>query len=91
MRTVAHALGTGAASLYAHVTGKEELLEIVVERVIGEVPLAEEEPDPSRWQEQLERPGCARSAGCSRGTVTSRAHRSRGFRSARTRCAAASG
>jgi AcrR family transcriptional regulator len=53
MRTVAHTLGTGAASLYAHVANKEELLEMVVEKVIGEVPLAREEPDPDRWQEQL--------------------------------------
>jgi AcrR family transcriptional regulator len=52
MRTVAHALGTGAASLYAHVASKEELLELVIERVIGEVPIWGE-PDPQRWQEQL--------------------------------------
>ena len=37
MRTVAHALGTGAASLYAHVSSKEDLIELVVERVIGEM------------------------------------------------------
>jgi AcrR family transcriptional regulator len=52
MRTVAHALGTGAASLYAHVSGKEELVELVVERVIGELQYPGE-PDPARWQEQL--------------------------------------
>jgi AcrR family transcriptional regulator len=52
MRRVAEALGTGAASLYAHVGGKEELLELVVERAIGELrPTGE--PDPERWQEQL--------------------------------------
>jgi AcrR family transcriptional regulator len=56
MRTVAHALGTGAASLYAHVSGKEELLELVVERVIGEIEVPGE-PDPSRWQEQLKECG----------------------------------
>ena len=58
MRTVAHTLGTGAASLYAHVASKEELLELVVERVIGEVPLFGE-PDAERWQEQLKE--CARA------------------------------
>jgi AcrR family transcriptional regulator len=52
MRTVAHSLGTGAASLYAHVASKEDLLELVIERVIGEVQLPGE-PDPERWQEQL--------------------------------------
>lgn len=52
MRTVAHALGTGAASLYAHVGSKDELLELVVERVIGEVTLPGP-PDPDRWHEQL--------------------------------------
>lgn len=52
MRTVAHVLGTGAASLYAHVNSKEELLELVVERVIGEVQLPGE-PDAARWQEQI--------------------------------------
>jgi AcrR family transcriptional regulator len=52
MRTVAHSLGTGAASLYAHVASKEELLEAIVERVIGEVELPGE-PDPQRWEDQL--------------------------------------
>jgi AcrR family transcriptional regulator len=52
MRSVAQALGTGAASLYAHVTSKEELLELVIDGVIGEVPTPDQ-PDPDRWQEQL--------------------------------------
>jgi AcrR family transcriptional regulator len=52
MRRVADALDTGAASLYAHVANKEELLELVVERVIGEVEMLGE-PDPERWQDQL--------------------------------------
>lgn len=56
MRTVAHTLGTGPASLYAHVAGKEELLELVVERVIGEVEFGGQ-PDPERWQEQLKSVG----------------------------------
>lgn len=52
MRAVAQALGTGAASLYAHVGSKDELLEMLIERVIGEVRLPEA-PDPARWVEQL--------------------------------------
>src|SRR5579875_291805 len=52
MRTVAHALGTGPASLYAYVGSKEELVELVVERVIGEVRIGGE-PDPARWSDQL--------------------------------------
>lgn len=51
MRRIAEELDTGAASLYAHVSGKEELLDLVFDRVIGEIQLPE--PDPSRWQEQL--------------------------------------
>ena len=52
MRTVAAALGTGAASLYAYVGSKEELIELVVDRVIGEVRFADQ-PDPSRWTAQI--------------------------------------
>jgi AcrR family transcriptional regulator len=55
MRRLARELGTGAASLYWHVQGKDELLELLVDRVIGEVELPE--PDPSRWQEQLKQFG----------------------------------
>ncbi|WP_219419443.1 TetR/AcrR family transcriptional regulator [Pseudonocardia nigra] len=51
MRRVATELGTGAASLYAHVAHKDELLELLFDEVVAEIPLPE--PDPSRWQEQL--------------------------------------
>ncbi|WP_436777821.1 TetR/AcrR family transcriptional regulator [Yinghuangia sp. YIM S09857] len=51
MRGVAQRLGTGAATLYAHVQNKEELVELVLDRVNGEVRLPE--PDPDRWREQL--------------------------------------
>ncbi|WP_345631528.1 TetR/AcrR family transcriptional regulator C-terminal domain-containing protein [Rugosimonospora acidiphila] len=51
MRRVAEELGTGPASLYAHVANKEELLELVHDRVLGEVELPE--PDPEHWREQL--------------------------------------
>ena len=52
MRTVAHRWDWSAASLYAHVASKDELLELVMERVIGEVRMTGK-PDPARWQEQL--------------------------------------
>jgi len=51
MRAVAEELGTGAASLYWHVRNKEALLELVVDRVLGEIELPL--PEPARWQEQL--------------------------------------
>ncbi len=51
MRGVAQRLGTGAASLYAHVSGKEELLELVFDELVGRMPLPE--PDPACWREQL--------------------------------------
>ncbi|MEO3861158.1 TetR/AcrR family transcriptional regulator [Acrocarpospora sp. B8E8] len=51
MRRVAQELGTGPASLYAHVANKEELLELIFDEVVGEieVPVA----DPARWRDQL--------------------------------------
>lgn len=51
MRRVAQELGTGAASLYWHVRNKEQLLQLIFERVTQQTELPE--PDPSRWQEQL--------------------------------------
>jgi AcrR family transcriptional regulator len=51
MRRVADRLGTGAASLYAHVAGKDELLELVFDELVGQVPLPE--PDPEIWREQV--------------------------------------
>ena len=51
MRRVAQELGTGAASLYAHVANKQELDQLMVDRVgqSFEVP----DPDPERWQEHV--------------------------------------
>jgi AcrR family transcriptional regulator len=51
MRRVAQELDTGAASLYAYVDNKERMLELVVERALGELqpPAADDRP----WQEQL--------------------------------------
>lgn len=51
MRRVGQELGTGGASLYAHIDGKDELLELVYDEVAGEVPAIT--ADPKRWQEQL--------------------------------------
>jgi AcrR family transcriptional regulator len=51
MRRVASELGTGPASLYAHVAGKDELLDLVYDEVVGTIPLFE--PDPDRWREQV--------------------------------------
>ena len=55
MRRVAEELGTGPASLYWHVANKDDLVNLIVDRVAGEVPLPE--PDPGRWQEQLRERG----------------------------------
>jgi AcrR family transcriptional regulator len=51
MRRIADELGTGAASLYWHVDSKDELLDLVFDRVIGELRVPD--PDPDRWAEQL--------------------------------------
>ena len=51
MRRVAEELDTGPASLYWHVANKDALIDLMVDRVAGEVPIPE--PDPDRWQEQL--------------------------------------
>jgi AcrR family transcriptional regulator len=51
MRKVAEELGTGAASLYWHVRDKEELLSLLLDRIVGEAELPE--PDPEHWQERL--------------------------------------
>lgn len=53
MRSVADELGTGPASLYAHVSGKEELLSLLIDRLAGEMRLPEPDPDPERWQELI--------------------------------------
>jgi AcrR family transcriptional regulator len=51
MRGVAEELGTGPASLYWHVRNKDELLNLVVDRVSGELEIPD--PEPARWQEQV--------------------------------------
>lgn len=61
MRRVAQELDTGAASLYAHVADKDQLTELVVERVIGEMDVPGP-PDPGRWREQVMEAGRAMRA-----------------------------
>jgi AcrR family transcriptional regulator len=39
VRRIAESLGTGSATLYRHVASREELLELVLDQVIGEVEL----------------------------------------------------
>ncbi len=51
MRGVAQALGTGPASLYAHVSSKEELHELMLDRLLGRLPRPK--PDPTIWTEQI--------------------------------------
>lgn len=72
MRSIARQLGTGAASLYAHVANRDELDILVLERVASRIEVPE--PDPERWREQLravmvqmlalydEHPGVARAS-----------------------------
>ena len=51
MRRVAAALDTGAASLYVYVSGREGLLQAMLDRVTATIEL--EPPDPARWRAQL--------------------------------------
>jgi AcrR family transcriptional regulator len=51
MRRLAEQFDTGPASLYWHVGSKDGLLDLLLDRVIGEIEVPE--PDPQRWREQL--------------------------------------
>jgi AcrR family transcriptional regulator len=51
MRALAEQLGTGAASLYWHVGSKDGLLDLVLDKLIGEVAIPD--ADPARWREQV--------------------------------------
>jgi AcrR family transcriptional regulator len=51
MRRVAQALDTGAASLYVYVSGRDGLLQAMLDRVAATIEL--ESPDPSCWRAQL--------------------------------------
>ena len=61
MRAVAVELGTGAGSLYWHVRGKEELLNLMVDRVIGELEVPDPDPPAGRSRPRTS-PG--RCGGC---------------------------
>ena len=51
IRRLGQELGTGAASLYWHIAGKDELCELVYDRIMGEIALPD--PDPAHWEDQL--------------------------------------
>ena len=51
MRKLAQELAVGAASLYWHVRDKEELLGLLLDRIVGEARVPE--PDPQNWREQV--------------------------------------
>ena len=51
MRSIARELGTGPASLYAHVANRAELDQLVVGWVCGQWQIPD--PDPERWDDQL--------------------------------------
>jgi AcrR family transcriptional regulator len=49
MRRLGAKLGAGATSLYRHVASKDELMELVVDRVYGEIEVPEP-ADPADWR-----------------------------------------
>lgn len=61
MRRLAEELGTGAASLYWHVGSKDGLLDLIFDRVIGELKIPA--PDPARWSEQVKEVARGQRAG----------------------------
>src|SRR5919198_5564512 len=52
IRRVATELGTSAAALYTYVRDKNELVELLVDRVIGEIPVGAIDRE-APWQDQL--------------------------------------
>jgi AcrR family transcriptional regulator len=51
MRNVAEGLGVQASALYGHVSGKQELIQLMLDHVALEIELPE--PDPEHWEEQV--------------------------------------
>lgn len=51
MRSIAAVLGTGPASLYAHVVNKADIDELIIGRLCNQLVLPE--PDPATWREQI--------------------------------------
>ena len=74
MRRLAQELGSGAASLYWHVGDKEELLSLLLDRIVGETQVPE--PDPENWQGTVKELARATRAGTSRSAATPRSSRS---------------
>ena len=52
IRGTAAELGSGVMSLYRHVPGRDELVELVIDAIFGEEPLPE--PGPAGWRAKLE-------------------------------------
>lgn len=51
LRMLADALSSGTATLYRHFNGKDELLALVADRILGEVRVAPEESAGKSWRE----------------------------------------
>jgi AcrR family transcriptional regulator len=51
IRRVAAVLGTGPSSLYAHIVNKDDLDDLLINRLYAGIVLPE--PDPATWQQQL--------------------------------------
>ena len=84
MRKLAQELDAGAASLYWHVGDKEELLSLLLDRIVGESRVPD--PDPEHWQDQVREMARDAPGGCSSRAATPRSSRWAGSRPARTRC-----
>jgi hypothetical protein len=50
-RRLGQEFGPGSASLYWHIAGKDEMRELVYDRIMGEIELPDS--DPSRWEDRL--------------------------------------
>jgi TetR/AcrR family tetracycline transcriptional repressor len=55
MRKLAQELDVGTASLYWHVRDKEELLGLLLDRIVGEAEVPD--PEPDNWREQVKELG----------------------------------
>ncbi len=53
LRMLADALDSGTATLYRHFNGKDELLALVADRILGEVGIPPEELDSLSWREAV--------------------------------------
>ncbi|HEX4216884.1 MAG TPA: TetR/AcrR family transcriptional regulator [Acidimicrobiales bacterium] len=69
MRRVATELGTAAASLYGYVANKEELIELVIDRVLAEVPVPDVDSDDWRAESKRYMLDCRDAFARHRGTA----------------------